>query len=244
MKKAPILFLSILVSCKVSITTHQPLLTRVKPNAQIDSVVVLEASADVKLPDAVVLCGETDIKAPLQQNYTYLRLLEYAKNEAKKLGGNLIKVAYYHGLYGTKYLRSSLKVSIFRVDQNSLATVMAQLASAQRAYRDSIKTMAIIHIMNYNEAPGKTRIYFNDSLVAKIKGWGFDGLNKKRPGIFVFTQGGTLKTDEIAPIDIEMGKEYYIVLYTVLGRREFHYHYKLVDKLHFENKAMLLESIY
>lgn len=213
-------------------------------------MLVLKQSDQVNLPDSVVMRNETEIKAPLQQNYTYLRLLEYAKNEAKKQGGNVIKVEYYQGLAGGgMHLRSLLKVKIFYLSRNSLAAVKSQIDSIQRAYNDSIKTISIVNIRNYNEAPGKAAIFFNDSLVAKIRGRGFDGLNKKRPWKFVFPKAGALKIvnlekNSMEKINIEIGKEYYIVLHSDCSKRGCKYYYNLIDKEHFENKQMIFESIF
>jgi hypothetical protein len=224
-----------LVSCGLRVSNHLYIAT--KQNQVVDSVLILNNLEDINFTNPSNLICETEIIGPLQKNYDYIRLLEYAKNGARKQGGNVVKIIYYHGLFETKYLRCSLKVKTFYLDSNSLSTIKAQLDSTQKVYQDSIKDMSIIHIKDYDDQ-GERSVFFNDSLVANLKGPGFDSMRKRGQKDFVFDKEGVLKIDGIEKMKIEMGKEYYIVLYTTLNRHTFNYQYKFETKDVYENNPL------
>ncbi len=160
----------------------------------------------------------------------------YAKYEAGKLGGNVIKVTKYHSLVGTLYSKQSIFSTVYKMNEQTLSNFKKQLDSIENIHSDSIKYISIVHLKNYDDL-GKRLIFFNNTLVAKIKGVGFDSIRKPGRKDLVFYHNGTLSTEN-ENINIKIGNEYYIVLYTTLGRRQFNYHYKLVDKDHFYNKLL------
>jgi hypothetical protein len=92
----------------------------------------------------------------------------------------------------------------------------------------------VVYLLDEDD-DGKTNIIFNDSLVTRLKGSGFD--NFRKPGRATLSLGrpGVLKLGDIGKIDVEPGKEYYVLLYTVPGRRQIIHRFRLMDRDHFEN---------
>jgi len=74
--------------------------------------------------------------------------------------------------------------------------------------------------------------------VAKMHGVGFDAMRNPGRCDLVFRQMGVLRVGPAPPmhLDIELGKEYYILLYMETGRHQYFYHYQLMDKEHFYYK--------
>lgn len=231
-----LIFFAFATSCSFRVFENGHFETNRLPKPVSDSVLELSLSNNVKIPDSAIEIVKTVIKAPLQKLYSYNDLVIYAKYEASKLGGNVIKVTEFHGLFGTIYLRQAIFTTVYKINDPALSIFKKQLDSEKKAYSDSIKTIAIVHLKDFDDQ-GKRPIFFNDTMIAKIKGVGFDSVRKPGRKDFVFHQDGVLGIDK-ERLDIKIGNEYFIVLYTTLGKHTFYYHYKIVDKEHFNNKLL------
>ena len=165
-----------------------------------------------QIPEPNILICETLLAGTQQEYYSYDRLLEYAKREAKKQRGNTIKVVYcnmHAGPQGQPYM----KVKIFYLEESALNKIKIHLDSASNEYRKPLKGISKVHIKNYPF--GNYKIYFNDSLVAKKRQRDIVEFNNF-PGKFDLTlnKEGILKIHDLN-LKIEIGKEYYIVFYTI-----------------------------
>jgi hypothetical protein len=118
-----------------------------------------------------------------------------------------------------------------------LALFSRQLDSGEKHHIDSIQSMAIVHIRDL-DVQGRRAVYFNDSIVATIRGVGFDGVRNPGRIDLVFRQNGVLRTEPDPPshLDIRLGKEYFILFYMGTSNQGFHHYYRLVDKEHFYYK--------
>jgi hypothetical protein len=202
-----------------------------------DSVLTVSLSNDIPIPESAIVVSHVIIKAPLQKFFEYEQFVTDARNEAARLGGNMIKINSFHGLIHTKWIRQSIFVTVYRMKEADRTDFVRQLDSAERHYADSIRLVAIVHIRDRDEQ-GQRVVYFNDSVVAKMHGVGFDAVRNPGQSDLVFRQRGVLRVEPAPPtgLDIELGKEYYILLYMEMGRRRYSYHYQLMDKEHFYYK--------
>lgn len=98
----------------------------------------------------------------------------------------------------------------------------------------------IAHIKNYDDI-GKRSIWFNDSLIGKIKGRGFDGLRGMQRTDLVFYSDGLLKIGDDT-VRMARGKEYYIILYSSFGYRRIIQHKLLTDKEHFSHRGLIQDN--
>jgi hypothetical protein len=73
-----------------------------------------------------------------------------------------------------------------------------------------------------------------------MHGVGFDGVRKPGMKDLVFAQNGLLRIEPGTPdhLDIEVGKEYFILLYCVAAKGGFRYFFQLMDKEHFYYKML------
>jgi hypothetical protein len=205
-----------------------------------DSILTVSLSNAIPIPDPAIVVAHTVIKAPLQKFEDYDRFVTYARNEAARLGGNVMKINTFHGLIRTKWIRQGIYTTVYRMKEPDLARFQQQLDSAGRHYADSIRSMAIIHIRD-RDVQGERVVYFNDSIVARMKGVGFDGVRNAGRSDLVFRQKGVLRVEPDPPyhLDIELGKEYFILMYMVTtSRKGYGYYYQLMDKEHFYYKLL------
>ena len=231
-----LVFSALATSCSYRVLENGHFESNRLPKPVSDSVLVLSLSNNVLIPDSAIEIARTEIKAPFQKLNEYEDMVKYAKYEAGKLGGNVIKVTDYHGLFGTTYLKQAIFTTVYKINEPTLSIFKKQLDSVKNAYDDSIKKIAIVHLKDLDDQ-GKRPIYFNDTLIAKIKGVGFDSVRKPGRKDFVFNENGILGIGA-EKLDIKIGNEYYIVLYSITGRHVFHLHYKIVDKEHFNYKLL------
>ncbi len=231
-----LVFFGFATSCSFRVFENGHFVTNRLPKPISDSVLELSLSNNVKIPDSAIELGKTAIKAPFQKLYAYEGMVTYAKYEAGKLGGNVIKVTEFHGIFGTIYLKQAIFTTVYKINEPALSIFKKQLDSAKKAYDDTIKTIAIVHLKDFDDQ-GKRPIFFNNTMIAKIKGVGFDSVRKPGRKDFIFHQDGILGIDK-ERLDIKIGNEYYILLYTTLGKHAFYYHYKIVDKEHFNFKLL------
>jgi hypothetical protein len=214
--------------------------THLLPPPTRDSILTVSLSDTTPIPGSAIVVGHTIIKAPLQKFFEYDRFVTYARDEAARLGGNVMKINTFHGLLQTKWIRQGIYTTVYRMTEPDLVRFQQQLDSAKRHYADSIRSMAIVHIRDRDEQ-GEREVYFNDSLVARIKGVGFDGVRNPGRSDLVFRQKGVLRVGPGPPshLDIELGKEYFILLYMVTtSKKRFGYYYLLMDKEHFYYKLL------
>jgi hypothetical protein len=199
-----------------------------------DSILTLSLSHATPLPDSAFIVSHIIIQAPWQTFVDYDRYVTDARNEAARLGGNVIKINQFHALIHTKWIRQAVYATVYRMDERGLVWFRQQLDSADGHYADSMRSMAVVHIRD-RDISGKRVVYFDDSIVARIHGVGFDGL--RRPGNMdlVFRGKGVLRVEPGSPaqLDIELGKEYFMLLYSSTSRHGYVYQYELMDKEHF-----------
>lgn len=204
-----------------------------------DSVLTVSLSNPVPIPDTAVVISHLVIKAPFQKILDYAVIEGVARQEASRLGGNLIKVHTFHAMIHTRWLRQGIYASVYRLNEADLIRFQQQLDSADRHHADSIKQMAIVHIRD-RDLEGKRVVYFNDSIVATLHGVGFDGVRKPGRKDLVFWKRGVLRCGPAPPMDLEirLGKEYFILLFCTMAKHGFRYQYQLVDKEHFYYKML------
>jgi hypothetical protein len=202
-----------------------------------DSILTVSLSNTVSIPDSAIVISHVIIKGPLQRFADYDRFVAYARDEAARVGGNMMKIDQFHGMIHTKWIRQGIYTTVYRMKEPDLARFSRQLDSAKKHYADSIGSMAIVHIRDRDEQ-GQREVYFNDSIVAKIRGVGFDAVRNPGRSDLVFREKGVLNVEPGPPshLDIELGKEYFILLYTVTSRHGYGYYYQLMDKEHFYYK--------
>ncbi len=202
-----------------------------------DAVLTVSLSNTIPIPATAIIIGQTTIKAPLQKFVDYDQFVIYARNEAASMGGNMVKINGFHGLIQTKWIRQEIYATVYRMIEADLAHFSGQLDSAEKDYADSIRPMAIVHIRD-RDIQGQRVLYFNDSIVANIRGVGFDGVRNPGRNDLVFRQKGVLSVSPDPPLhlDIELGKEYFILLYMGTSRHGYRYYYQLMDKEHFYYK--------
>ena len=198
-----------------------------------DSILTLSLSNAIPIPDQAIVVSHIIIKGPLQKFLDYDQFVIDARNEAARVGGNMIKINQFHGL-----LRQGIYATVYRMDGAGLARFRQQLDSADRHYADSIRSMAIVHIRD-RDMYGNRVVYFNDSVVASLHGVGFDAV--RSPGLrdAVFRQEGVLRVEPGPPfhLDIELGKEYFILLHSELHKGgTTTYYYEMMDREHFYYK--------
>jgi hypothetical protein len=204
-----------------------------------DSILTVSLSNTIPIPDSAIVVSHTIIKAPLQKFVDYNQFVIYARNEAARLGGNMMKINQFHGLIQTKWIRQGIYTTVYRMKEADLARFTWQIDSAKKHYADSIRSMAIVHIRD-RDVQGERVVYFNDSMVTKMKGVGFDGVRNPGRSDLVFRQKGVLRVGPAPPyhLDIELGKEYFILVFTTTSRYGYHYYYQLMDKEHFYYKLL------
>ena len=207
------------------------------PPSTRDFILTVSLSNTIPIPATAMIIGQTTIKAPLQKFFDYDQFVIYARNEAASMGGNMMKINAFHGLIQTKWIRLGIYTTVYRMKEADLAQFSRQLDSAEKHYADSIRSMAIVHIRD-RDLQGQRVVYFNDSVVAGIRGVGFDGVRNPGRSDLVFRQKGLLRVSPDPPLqlDIELGKEYFILLYMETSRHGYHYNYQLMDKEHFYYK--------
>lgn len=198
-----------------------------------DSILTLSLSNATPIPDPAIVVSHMIIKGSLQKFMDYDQFVVYARNEAARVGGNMIKINQFNG-----FLRQRIYATVYRMEEPDLAHFSWQLDSAKKQYADSIRSMAIVHLRDRDET-GDRMVYFNDSIVAKLHGVGFDAMSKPGRTDAVFREKGVLRVEPGPPsrLDIELGKEYFIVLHTSYHRGGTTiYSYELMDKEHFYYK--------
>jgi len=207
------------------------------PPPTLESILTVSLSNATPIPDSATVVSRTIIKAPLQKFLDYDQFVIYARNEAARLGGNMMKINQFHGLIHTKWIRQGIYTTVYRMKEPDLARFTWQLDSAKRLYTDSIRSMAIVNIRD-PDMQGARVVHFNDSIVARLKGVGFDGVRNPGRSDLVFREKGVLRMTPEPPshLDFELGKEYFIVLTSEFRRHEMAYFYELMDKEHFYYK--------
>ncbi|HEY1869602.1 MAG TPA: hypothetical protein VGG71_01020 [Chitinophagaceae bacterium] len=197
-----------------------------------DSILELNLSSSIKVPDSAIKLSDITVEAPIEKYYGYDSMLNCLKKEASKLGANLIVIKDYHALYSSKqHFRDAIIATAYKLDFFTLMKFKKEVDSVNNNYLNSLKNISKVHIKDYDDAGTRT-IYFNDSLVGTIKGVGFDSFRKPGHKDYIFNNEGNLKFDT-AGINIHLGKEYYIVLFTAIGKHQFYRFYRIVDKEHF-----------
>lgn len=131
-------------------------------------------------------------------------------------------------------------MTIYHVETADLTRLMFQIDSSNAVHRDSIRDVAMVHIKDIDDL-GKRQIRLNDSLITEIKGRGFDGLRGTGRMDFAIHSAGILHLGDNS-LQIQAGKEYFILLFVRIGKHYTRQGYVLMDKEHFDNESMKFET--
>ncbi len=225
------------ISCRLQIITQTR--SYADSGKKIDSVIILDLSDRSKLPDSVYLVNWTKFKLPVMSTLDYYGLMDTVKEVATKKGCNVVKIISDK----KKFSRFLLETQMFYLGKKSFEVFTSKIDSASKAYRDSIKNIALVHIRDYDDL-GERTIHYNDSLVGKIRRVGFDSVRKPGQKDFTFGEAGILRFDEADSISITLGSENYIVLYTLFGKHTYHKKYKSVNADMYHHKDLLNSVMY
>jgi|GEM_PF-3224874 len=218
---ALLIFILLFTSCYVRISTKA---NKVQPVTN-DSILVLSIKDETALLDTTFLIATTSIKSPFQGWLSgephYTRLLTYAKNEAKKTGGNVIKVTDYHNYLTTKYFSSKLTANIYSFKDSVLLANKIKADPLNIAHKNSIKNICTIHLKNicthYGGRWSNDELFFNDSSVCHFRSE--DGSKKSYSLNLIFEKDGILSSklitnaDKYEKVNLKLGEEYYIIIY-------------------------------
>jgi hypothetical protein len=223
-----LLIYSWVTSCNFRVYENGHFLTRQRklPKPISDSILTLSITNSPKIPDSATEISKIVIKAPFEIGYE--KMVAFAKVEASKIGGNVIKITNYRSSSALGNSIQAIYFTAYKMNVETLSIFKTQLNSIKIAHSDSIKHVSIVHIKDY-DGPREQSIFFNNTLLAKIKGEELNSTGKRGSKDFVFNQNGTLWIG-LGVFDIKLGNEYYIVLYTTQERRQFYHHCELVDK--------------
>lgn len=213
---------SLFVSCAPKVTTS------VKKNYPAldykEEVIVMEISE--MPPESAIEVGAVRINdSGFSTNCELDVVIEKAKLEARKLGGNVLKLTEHTPPnFGSTCHRISAK--IFRVENlNELNVVKESSTSA-----DSTWTYAKLYMYRFGGTGGLVGydVYLGDSVIWRAK-------SNTRQEIIIKKRGMNslwAKTESKAeiPIDIEFGKEYYIRCSMVMGVMVGRPQLQLVDR--------------
>jgi len=232
-----LLFFAAAIACNPPVVTqHPPLQPPHVAPGQIDTVICLKFSDHRKLPDSRFLISTMHIRLPepgWPKNYD--SILNYVKDLARPQGGNVIKIVYETIPFWRGHL--AMDVQVFSLEEPSLSYYKATLDSAENAYKDSIKNMAIVRLRDVDDGAKRT-IFFNGALMGRIHGIGQLGSRKPGHKTFVFNTEGVLRfkywwfTSD--SIHIVPGNEYNIEFYTLWHFRAVLTRWALRDKDYFE----------
>jgi hypothetical protein len=186
---------------------------------QIDTVILLRPTDEQNPPDRDYLTCQMKI-ANCYLTGTYDSLLRCIKKLARQRSGNVAAIKE-----AGKYFTT---VNVYSLPAPQLLIYKEGLESLQHDYEESIKNIAVVYIVDQDELMDD--IFFNDSLVARLKGVGFDGLRDARRTTLTFGGAGVLSIRGAGKIDIRPGKEYYILLLGIHGRHGEIHQYRVIDR--------------
>src|SRR5262245_57659094 len=145
-----LLFLSLAIACRTTTITQSSLHPPHAVPYQIDTVICLKISDHRKLPDPGFLISTIHLSLPeARWPHNYDSLLNFIKQLARQQGGNVIKVS--HEMYSVFLSRLSMDVQVFSLEDPFLSTYKASIDSAADAYKDSIKNISIVRLINYDD---------------------------------------------------------------------------------------------
>src|ERR1043166_5538314 len=118
-----LLFTFLLFGCYVHIKTngHSYALTSERHIPNYGEIIIIGKYDNIKIPAEAKLLSRTSVRSPLQGGLPtskwaffshYARLIDYARYETDRLGGNILQVIDYHNFFTSKYLSSKIMVQI------------------------------------------------------------------------------------------------------------------------------------
>ncbi|HEV2481946.1 MAG TPA: hypothetical protein VGS79_19910 [Puia sp.] len=207
-----------LPSCKMTETTTAVFPPMVTLN-EIDTLILLRPTDDRPPPDGLYLTCRLRLGNCITTG-SYDSLLRRIRQLAIRKRGN-VAVVKEASMYITR-------VDVYSLPVPLLGSYITLLDSLQHAYDESIKNIAVVYLVDQDDYYSK--VFFNDSLVARPKGTGFDGLRAAGKTTLTFDRPGILRIKDAGTLDIRLGREYYILLYNNIGRHNISYHYAVIDR--------------
>lgn len=190
----------VLSSCSLKVSTS---VTKASLPLKYDQeVFVLEL--DQPTPDSAEVIGTVKIgDAGLTTNCDYLTVIERAKQEARKIGGNAIKIVEHS-------LPSFFASSCHQITANILVLKNGNMKSTIIPDEPQDLDYAILNIYRMGNYGGlvKYNLYLGDSVLCRVKGNFKTTIHIKKDGLNSLWAKTETKTE--IPINIEMGKTYYI----------------------------------
>lgn len=179
--------------------------------SSIEEIVVIPLTAEV--PDNAKMLGTVKIgDSGFTVDCDYPVIIEAAKKEARKYGGNVLKIVEHQtpGLASTCH---QITAQIFYVEN---IADMSFADTTEDTYFDSTANYALIYVYRLGGAPLVSyTVHLGDMELCKVK-------NKTYEKIMVYTDGPNelwAKTEsrESIPINVEFGKEYYLRCNVAMG---------------------------
>ncbi len=244
MKKTPLIALALLAmaSCQTRILFRQFHPPQASPS-QVDTVITLNFADERPRPDPIFLMSTLKCRFSIKDlKVGYDSLVRYVEGITRQKGGNVIKVRDAR----IKFMAFGLIVDAYSLPDRALMTYRSTLDSANEVRLAFLANHAIVHLLD-RDYEGRRSVFINDSLVAKMKGVGFDGVRNPGRKTLVLDKAGTLKIitnssldPDLTEIQVQLGKEYYIVLHTNLHYKQLEFHHTLTDHDRFENRDILI----
>ena len=191
--------------------------------SRCDSCLVLESFET--LPDSLVPVSQTTIFSPyfwMISTPVEYAMIDRARSEAQRTGANVIWVCNKRDLYkgGSTgfFRRAKFETRLYQLQEPYKSAYMHRQDSIEKERAG----ICIVHVKSYSwdECP----IYWNDTLVSNCTGLS-SANGQAQKNDFVFSSSGTLSYQNTRPhkgldsVNLERGKEYYVVIQSVKGGR-------------------------
>lgn len=222
MTRVPIMLivLALLSACNYRILTngqfsHKADGLAAKGTSLCDSCLVFEPFET--LPDSAILVSQTTILSPffwMKRAPFECPMIDRAKAEAQKTGANVIWIYNKQGIYnqeGSIFKRLKFETRLYLLQEPYKSAFARRQDSLKKVRAD----LCVVHIKSHTvyDCP----IYWNDALVGHCDGflW-YHG--QVQSCDFVFPAGGVLSCqDKRKKLNLEKGKEYYLVIQSIKG---------------------------
>lgn len=212
------------------------------------NVLAIGVFDELRVPRAARLVDSFTMHAPFQSwgRAPYKRLLDSARSNAVRIGGNMVEVVTYDNMYRGAKWRSGIKVRVYWLNDEVKAVYLQLRDSLQQVHDAALQGVCMVHIKSWLTNQYQSRLYFNDTPMPEFEGE--SGLmHFKRhwasPHIdTIFAGGGTLRADismgvqnNKASTILVTGREYYLILRGSTDPKEDAFVFRAVDKDEYDN---------